>query len=81
MYFFDERLGIYYHAVANQAFYVGVKNPRRYQVQDAFFSADDHRVACIIAPLVAGHPICIVSEKIDDLPLTFISPLATNDDY
>ena len=42
--------------------------------------ADDDRVPCVRAALVAAHEIRVLREQVDDLALAFVSPLRADDD-
>ena len=42
--------------------------------------ADDDRVPCVRAALIAAHEIRVLREQVDDLALAFVSPLRPDDD-
>jgi hypothetical protein len=47
-------------------------------MEDERFLADLHRVPRVCAALVAHHPACALSENVNELPLSFITPLRTD---
>jgi hypothetical protein len=48
-------------------------------VEDPLLSVDDHGVASIGPALVANNDVDAVTEKIDDLALSFVAPLGSKD--
>ena len=69
-----------HHAVADQAFYPGLQDAGRYQVQHGLLAVDDQRVAGVVAALEAHHRGCALREQVDDLALAFVAPLGADDD-
>ena len=57
-----------------------VQHTRRKQMQDKLFPIDDYRVSGVVAPLETYDRICVLTEHIDDLSLSFIAPLGADDD-
>jgi hypothetical protein len=49
-------------------------------LQRSLLAADDQRVAGIVAALEAHHALGVIGQPIDDLALTFVAPLGTDDD-
>ena len=62
------------------AFCPGVEDPGGDQVEAVLDAVCNHRVAGIIAALIADNDIAFFSKDINDLPLAFIAPMRTNDD-
>jgi hypothetical protein len=58
-----------------------MENPGRNQVKDKLVFAHHQRVAGVVSSLIAGHHLGLPGQKIDDLPLAFISPLGAHHDY
>ena len=57
-----------------------VEDPARDEVEDELLILPRDRVAGIRAALVAGDDVHFGSEKVDDLPLSFVAPLGADDD-
>ena len=49
-------------------------------MQDKLFPIDDYRVSGVVASLETYDRICVLTEHIDDLSLSFIAPLGADDD-
>jgi hypothetical protein len=45
-------------------------------VEHELLRADEHRVAGVVAALIARHKIKTVRKKVDNLALAFVSPIA-----
>jgi hypothetical protein len=72
---------INHNAITNKALFGGMKNPRRDKVKNKSLASYDDGMAGIITPLEAHNNICIFGKEIDDLPLAFVSPLCTDNNY
>ena len=42
---------------------------------------DKYRMSGIVSPLSSGNYVKLLREEVDDLSLSFISPLSTDDNY
>ena len=70
----------HHHAVAEDAHHAGVQDARRDELQGEVAVAELHRVAGVVAALVAHHAVEGGTEEIDDLPLALVPPLHPHDD-
>jgi len=75
----QENFGVDHDAVSNHAEFVRMKGPGGDEMDNGFFSADDERVAGVIAPLKADYDIRVLGKEIDDLAFTLVSPLGPDD--
>ena len=73
--------GIDHQAVADDGLLAGTQDAAGDQLQDKGFVADPHGVAGVVASLIAHHDLETVGKKIDDLPLSFVPPLRSQDNY
>jgi hypothetical protein len=64
---------------AQKTAHVGTQNSARQKAESGFDPIDDDCMTCIVAALETHDPIGVLSEDIDDLSLTFVSPLGTYD--
>jgi hypothetical protein len=78
--FLDEVGQRQHHAVADQAGDVRTHNAARNQVQRGLDAVDDERVTGVVAALEADHGLCTIGEQVDDLALSFVTPLSADDD-
>ena len=76
----EERLRIDDHAVADDAGDALVQDAGRNEVQDELAPADIHRMARVVAALIAGHDGKMRGHQIDDLAFAFVSPLRAEHD-
>ena len=79
--FGQQRRRIEHQPVADHGLLAGPQNAARNQLQDELPVADENRVAGIVPALITRHDIEALGEQIDDLPLAFVSPLGSQDDY
>ncbi len=77
----EEDLGVEDHAVADDAAFPLVENPRGDQVEHRLLVADHQGMAGIVAALVAHHVLGILGVDVDDLALAFIAPLGAYDNH
>src|SRR3954452_22174889 len=63
------------HPISDDGHHVGSQDSTGDQFQDEFLSSDEHRVACVVAPLVASYRVKLLREQVDDLAFAFVSPL------
>jgi hypothetical protein len=76
--FRNKGLRINYNAIANDTGEVIVEDSGRNQVKDNFAAFHYYGVTGIVAALVAAYNIRVVGKEVNNLPLTFIAPLAPN---
>ena len=79
IHFFDERRGIDHDAVADETKGAAVQNAGGNQVKDKCARDIDDGVACVRATLIAYDHIGFTRENIDNLALSFVSPLGSDD--
>ncbi len=75
----EQRFGVDDHAVAEEAELVRMDDARGDQPQCEVLVGELHRVPGVVAALIPSHDVEALAEKIDDLPLSFISPLRADD--
>tara|TARA_B100000029_G_scaffold280626_1_gene274734 strand:- start:132 stop:542 length:411 start_codon:yes stop_codon:yes gene_type:complete len=78
--FLEKLLDIKDHTVPKQATTSGVEYPRRDLMKNELIVTNMDSVACVCATLVASYDVDLLSEHVYDLSLSFITPLASNDD-
>ena len=49
-------------------------------MEDGFFTVDYESMACVVTTLIAYTKFSTLSQKIDDLPLPFVTPLGAQYD-
>ena len=76
----EERVGIEHHAVPDGASHAGLQNAARDLVEHEGAVAEIHGVAGVGTALVANDPISPLGEHVDELSLSLVAPLRTNDD-
>ena len=64
-----------HHAVADNALHAVPENARRQQMQYRLVSADDQRMAGIVATLETGNHARLFGKQINDLALALVTPL------
>ena len=67
-------------AVGDHRDHVLVQDPARDQLQRVALAVDDHRVAGVVAALVAHHIGVFLGQEVDDLGFALIAPLGSDDD-
>src|SRR5207253_10361115 len=67
-------------AVAEVHAHGGPQNAGGDQAQDGLLTADDERVAGVMAALKADDALRVLGQPVDDLALAFIAPLRADDD-
>ncbi len=67
--------------VSDHAIHAGPQDAGRYEMEDRLFLTDDKRVTGVVPALETDHYLRPLGQKIDDLPLAFVTPLGTDDDY
>ena len=71
-----EKLGrIDHHAIADDAGAAGKQNSGWHQMEGVPLVADHHRVARVRAAVVSDDAIMVRSEKVDELALSFVTPI------
>ena len=75
----DQRRRVDHHAVADDRRDVRVHHPRRAQLELERLVAHDHRVAGVVAALVADHHRGLLGEEVGGLPLALVPPLEADD--
>src|SRR6202163_1286837 len=78
--FLQEGQRINHHAIANDADALGPQNAAGHELQDKLFPVDYDGVSGIVAAGVASHHRKGLSEHIDNLALTLIAPLRSDND-
>ncbi len=68
-------------AVADYAVGLLADSPRRNQVQHVFFIIDDDGVSGVGSTVKTNHHIGGFAQAVNNLALTFVAPLGTNDDH
>ena len=77
----EEGDGVDDHPVAEDAGLARMDDARRDEVQCVGLVADAHRVARVVAALIARDDVEALGQEIDDLALALVAPLrADNDD-
>ena len=76
----DEMIEVDHDPVADDAAHLWPKNSGWDQVEDEDLAGQIDRVPCIRPARVAGDPVHPLGEEIDDLPLSLVSPLASQND-
>ena len=71
----EQRRRIDHQPVADDRLDSRAQNPDRDQLQDELLVADAHRVAGVVAALIARHDVEAFREQIDDLAFAFVAPL------
>jgi len=56
-------------------------NPRRHEVQAQFSVTGNDCVSRVVAPVVTDNQVRGGSQRIDNLPFSFVSPVTTNYRY
>jgi hypothetical protein len=78
---FEQRLGREHHSVADEAGHLVMQDARWNEPQDCLAPIDDERMARVVSALKTNDAGDTIGEQINDLALTFISPLGTDDDH
>ncbi len=68
------------HAVPQRAALAFVEDAGGDLVQDELFVTDAHGVARVGAALIAGDPVGVLGQDVDDLSLPLVAPLRADDD-
>jgi hypothetical protein len=71
----EQRLRVDDHAVADHADDIRMQDARRNETQHEFRAVDIHRMAGVVAALVAGHDIEPRCQQVDDFSFAFVAPL------
>src|SRR5258708_25789348 len=79
--FLDERSWIDDHTIADNSLYTGAKNAAGDEFQYVLLFADEDRVPCVVAALIASDDFEAVGKKIDHLAFTFVAPLGTENNH
>ena len=79
--FGQELLRIHHHTAPDDAHLPGVEHPRGKKVEYEFFRSHDDRVPGIGPPLVTGHHFHSIRQGVHHSPLSFVSPLGSDDDF
>ena len=77
--FLHEHAGVDDHAVADDGHGVLVHDAGRHEVQRQLLVAMHHRVACIVASLVAHDEVEFARDEVGDFTLAFVAPLGTDE--
>src|SRR5207248_665815 len=77
--FFDQCERIENDAAADHACRVRMEDAGRNQMQHMTLTAEDDRVACVVAALIARDDVEVSGKDIDDLALALVSPLQADD--
>ena len=73
-----QRDRIDHHAVADDADFSAAQNSGRNEMENVGRVAVNDRVTCIVTALAANDHIGLAREHVDDLALSFITPLRAN---
>src|SRR3984885_3854831 len=76
----DEMIGIEHDAVADDRQFARPNNPGRKQRKFVNLAVDHERMARVMAALEAHHDIGADRQPIDDLALSFVTPLGADND-
>src|SRR4029077_2000407 len=68
------------HPLAQHAGDTAAQDARRDEVRDVLLSVDHQRVSRVRAAAPTDDDLSLLGEQIDDLALTFVSPLRSDDD-
>ena len=77
--FLHEHAGVDDHAVADDGHGVLVHDAGRHEVQRQLLVAMHHRVACVVATLVAHDEVEFARDEVGDFTLAFVAPLGTDE--
>ena len=77
--FLYQRERVQNDAAANDAFDARLKDSGRDEMENVPAVPDVDRVTGIVAALIARYTVEALGKDIDDLTLSFVSPLSTND--
>ena len=61
--FFNKCSWINNHSIADDTYFILIKNAGRNHRQFVFFIVDQNRMACIVSTLVTSHNICSLRQK------------------
>src|SRR3989304_2203987 len=81
VYFFNQRLRVYYHAITNNANLAMVKHARGYQMKDILFILYYYGMSCIMSALIADNHIRILCKDVNYLSLALVAPLCADYNY
>jgi hypothetical protein len=73
--------GVDHHPRPDDAQDAGVEDAAGNEAQDEALVADDHRVAGVVAAVVARHHLHLLGEQVDDLAFALVAPLGARDHY
>ena len=74
-----ENLRIDNDAVGDDRYDLGGEDAAGQEVKCVLLIADDHRVAGVVAPLVAHHVVNAFAEQVGGFALALVSPLGTHE--
>src|SRR5207245_4686069 len=75
----DQRLRRQHHAVADVTADALPEDARGNQVQNGLLAADHQGMSGVVSALEAHHPLSVVGEPVDHLPLALVTPLGADD--
>src|SRR4030067_3389221 len=81
VYFFNQRLRVYYHAIANNTNLAMVKHARGYQMKDVLFILYYYGMSCIMSALITDNHIRILCKDVNYLSLALVAPLCADYNY
>ena len=74
----EHRHRIEHHAVTDDTGDPLMEDPTGHQMEDERLIAPTDGVACIGSALIARHDVNLITEQVHDLALSFVAPLASN---
>ncbi len=75
----EQHAGVHHHAVADHVAQAGCEDPGRDEVQGEVLAVGEHhRVAGVVAALVAHHPLDLATEQVGGLALALVAPLGAD---
>src|SRR5207302_869486 len=78
--FFHQRYRIDDNPVADHTNFTAPQNPRWNQMQNVFLAAMNDGVASVVATLTAHDDVGVGGKHVDDLSLSFVTPLRADQD-
>ena len=81
MHLFQQLMRFQYHAVTANALNIVMQDARWNHMQYRFFAVNYQSMTGVVAALKTHYGCDFIGQPIDNLALSFIAPLSTNDDY
>ena len=79
VYLLFERNRVDHDPVTYGTLFLRMQDPGRNEMKNIFAAVNDYSMTGVVTALIAGYYVEMSSKQVDDLPLTLITPLGTND--